>query len=284
MIDAINLLPEIRKKYPVDCVDDSLIADLAFNNMYYRKAVATLSNYDQLNVLYHSTDRTIRKKIECEIMRKLIAEKFIRTFSNGDYEVEFDEVLTFDRGLIEILPSMPTQAWYTKPDNWRERNQIGLEGVKEQLQTCINSASVHHLQRFNLCLTHNGDGDSEEPIVWHESILDEYWNRLEEEIDQNKQLGIVTEIEYIGIIVEIKKERLDALVAILRSGGATNSSDTVDFDNVNLCEEGIISLSKLVEASSMLNRLLLDHNRIDNMDSARCLSRSLKLHDLFASL
>ena len=251
MIDAINLLPEIRKKYPVDCVDDSLIADLAFNNMYYRKAVATLSNYDQLNVLYHSTDRTIRKKIECEIMRKLIAEKFIRTFSNGDYEVEFDEALTFDRGLIEILPSMPTQASYTKPDNWRERNRIGLERVKEQLQTCINSASVHHLQRFNLCLTHNGDGDSEEPIVWHESILDEYWNRLEEEIDQNKQLGIVTEIEYIGIIVEIKKERLDALVAILRSGRATNSSDTVDFDNVNLCEEGIISLSKLVEASSM---------------------------------
>jgi hypothetical protein len=219
-------------------------------------------------------------------MRKLIAKTFIRTFSNGDFDTEFDKALTFHRGLIEILPSMPTQAPYNKPDNWQERNRIGLERVKEQLQTCINSALVHHLQRFNLLLTHNGDGDNEEqPIVWHESILDEYWNRLEEEINQNKHLGIVTEIEHIGITnVEIKKERLDALVAILRSRRATNSSDTVDLDNVNLCEEGIISLSKLVDASSMLNRLFLDHNRIDNMDLARCLSRSLKLHDCLNTL
>jgi hypothetical protein len=63
MIDAMNLVPGIRKKYPVNCVDDSLIDDLTFNNMYYRKAVATLSNYDQLKVLYNCTNRTIRKNI-----------------------------------------------------------------------------------------------------------------------------------------------------------------------------------------------------------------------------
>jgi hypothetical protein len=28
----------------------------------------------------------------------------------------------------------PMQAFYNKPDNWRERNQIGLEKVKKQLQ------------------------------------------------------------------------------------------------------------------------------------------------------
>jgi hypothetical protein len=76
----------------------------------------------------------------------------------------------------------------------------------------------------------------------------------------------------------MKKERLAALVAIFRSGRATNSSTCLDFDNANLCEEGIVSLSKLVEVSSELLDLFLDHNRIDNMDSARCLSRSLKSH------
>lgn len=52
----------------------------------------------------------------------------------------------------------------------------------------------------------------------------------------------------------------------------------VKFTNANLCVEGIISLSKLVDASSELVELYLYHNRIDNMESARCLSRSLKSH------
>jgi hypothetical protein len=151
MIDAINLLPEIRKKYPVNCVDDSLIDDLTFNNMYYRKAVATLSNHDQLCVLYNCADRTIRKKIECE-MQKFIVEKFIRTFSNGDYDVEFDEALNYDRRLNVSSPNQPTQALYNKPDNWRERNLIGLERVKEQLLDYINSVSD---LSFRLQLRHN---------------------------------------------------------------------------------------------------------------------------------
>ena len=104
-----------------------------------------------------------------------IGETFIRTFSNGDYDVEFNEALNFDRGLIEILPSMPTQASYNKPDNWVDRNRIGLEIVKEQLLTCIDSVSD---QSFCLKLRHNEGWDyellidNEEPIVWHEPILD----------------------------------------------------------------------------------------------------------------
>ena len=94
--------------------------------------------------------------------------------------------------------------------------------------------------------------------------------RLEEEIDQNKQLGIVTEIDHIGIRkVEMKKERLATLLAIFRNRIATNSSTYLDFDNVNLCEEGITSLSKLVDVSSNLQKFCVDHNWIDNIESAR---------------
>jgi hypothetical protein len=59
-------------------------------------------------------------------------ETFIRTFHNGDYDAEFDDVLSIDRGVIPLVWS--TQASYNKPDNWRERNRIGLEKVKEQLE------------------------------------------------------------------------------------------------------------------------------------------------------
>jgi hypothetical protein len=61
-----------------------------------------------------------------------VVEKFIRTFSNGDYDDEFDDKLNNDRGVT--LPDRLTQASYNKPDNWRERNRIGLEKVKERLQ------------------------------------------------------------------------------------------------------------------------------------------------------
>ena len=210
-----------------------------------------------------------------------IVDKFIRNFHNGDYDLEFDDALCADRGVV--LPNtQPTQAAYNKPDNWVERNRIGLEKVKEQLQTCIDS--VTRDKNVHLKLIHNSFldtlMDNEEPIVWHEPILDEYWGRLEAEIDRRKQLDNVTaDIERIHIEnVEMKEERLAALVAIFCSGKATNSSTNVYFDNANLCGKGIVWLAKLVDVSIEMNMLLLLHNRIDNLESARCLSRSLKSH------
>jgi Ran GTPase-activating protein (RanGAP) involved in mRNA processing and transport len=119
--------------------------------------------------------------------------------------------------------------------------------------------------------------NNDEPIVWHDTILDEYWNRIEEKIDGRKQQEIVTEIEGIEIKnIEMKKDRLAALVAIFSSGRANSSSTTFRFINTNLCGEGIIWLSKLVDACSQLQVFYLTHNRIDCMESARCLSRALK--------
>jgi hypothetical protein len=211
-----------------------------------------------------------------EEIKEEIVEKFILTFHNGDYDDEFDDALDLDQSVT--IPAQPTQASYNKPHNWRERNQIGLEKVKRQLQSCI-----HSVKTVNLKLTHNTYGnqlmDGKEPIVWHEPILDEYWDQLENEIDRNCQLHIVDDISDINIEnVEMKKERLDALVSILISGRAINSSKHVRFTNANLCGEGIISLSKLVDLSSNLQKFCLHHNQIDNIESARCLSRSLKSH------
>jgi hypothetical protein len=214
---------------------------------------------------------------EIDIEDEINVEQFTRTFHNGDYDQEFDIALSSDRNVT--LPNQPTQASYNKPENWQERNRIGLEIVKEQLQNCIDHMS--HDACFNLDLRHNDEReqlrDNEEPIVWHESIFDEYWNKLE--ADWRNQQDIVAEIEGIHIEnVEITRERLAALVDICNSGRANSSSRRVVFNNASICKEGIVSLSKLIEASSELQYFYLEHNRIDNMESARCLSTSLKSH------
>jgi hypothetical protein len=41
--------------------------------------------------------------------------------------------------------------------------------------------------------------DNDEPIVWHEPILDCYWDVLEAEIDARKQQEIVTDIKHLAI-------------------------------------------------------------------------------------
>ena len=182
-----------------------------------------------------------------DVIDDAMVEKFIRSFSNSDYDIEFDNALTLDRNVTSSV--RPTQALYIKPDNWIERNRLGLERVKGRLQTCINLVSRG--KRFKLYLAHNNGWeqqlmDNEEPIVWHEAILDHYWDQLENEIDRRKQQEIVTDISSICISnVEMSKERLATLVTTL--SGQVNKIETILFNNVNLCEEGIISLSKLVE-------------------------------------
>ena len=199
-------------------------------------------------------------------------ETFIRTFHNCDYDAaEFDDKLSYDRSVP--LPVRPTQTLYNKPDNWRQRNRIGLEKLKERLEKYW----VSNTKTFSLHLTHNHEQlvDDEEPIVWHEPILDHYWTFLEAGIPRWTRGIQRIMIENI----EITKEHMASLVTALST--QVNSNDQVhyiQFNNINLCDKGIISLSKLVDDSSKLNTLTIIHNRIDNMESARCLSRSLRNH------
>ena len=83
-----------------------------------------------------------------------IVETFILTFHNGDYDIEFDDALSYDRSVTLMV--RPTQTFYNKPENWRERNCIGLEKIKRELQSCIHK--VTNQQSFLLKLTHIGYG------------------------------------------------------------------------------------------------------------------------------
>jgi hypothetical protein len=152
--------------------------------------------------------------------------------------------------------------------------------VKEQLKKCIRS--VKYGEKIELKVRHNIIGhqllDNEEPIVWHEPNLDEYWNKLVKSISKK---GCISSI--IIENVEMKKERLAALVTLVRSD-QDQAPKVVILENANLCKEGIVSLSKLVDVSSQLDVLRICYNRIDNIESARCLSRSLRSHDFIDEL
>jgi hypothetical protein len=103
------------------------------------------------------------------------------------------------------------------------------------------------------------------------------WIILErDELEEAVQHDIAPDIQEVCIDnVEITKESMSKLAAIFT---ATNSCAYARFDNVNLCEVGIVSLSKLVDASSKLTNCFIRHNRMHNMESVCCLSRSLKSH------
>jgi hypothetical protein len=217
-----------------------------------------------------------------EVAKNQMLHGFIRTFHNGDHNAKFDDKLNLDRDGIGIWSgaARATQESYNKPDNWVERNRIGIEKVKEQLKKCIRS--VKYGEKIELKVRHNIIGhqllDNEEPIVWHEPNLDEYWNKLVKSISKK---GCISSI--IIENVEMKKERLAALVTLVRSD-QDQAPKVVILENANLCKEGIVSLSKLVDVSSQLDVLRICYNRIDNIESARCLSRSLRSHDFIDEL
>jgi hypothetical protein len=172
-----------------------------------------------------------------------IVDEFILTFSNGDYDAEFNEALNLDRIESVPLPNQTTQASYNKPDNWVERNQTGLTKVRKQLLTYIDKVLLGTRFKLELTLTDDDwDLPIEESIVWHEPILNRYWDVLEAEIDRRKQLGGVTDISCIQITnVEMTKECINALVDICRNGRVNNSCGhvTVDFDNVTFVKRAL---------------------------------------------
>ena len=78
---------------------------------------------------------------------------------------------------------------------------------EERAEYCIRK--VTNQQSFQLKLTHNGYGhqlmDNEEPIVWHEPILDDCWAVLN---GQMRLMDSVTKVKGIDIEnLEMKKEQ-----------------------------------------------------------------------------
>jgi len=204
-------------------------------------------------------------------------KQFMLSFCKGYYDDDIEEAL--GRSADHRLPTTIHAECidlYRKPADWMERNAIGLENVKAQLQEHTRSAEDGG--EFNLYLNHNLTSRiEEEPVVWHDPSIAPYWEQLTAALfHHHVNIHISGRIWILNI--EMQKESVAALARSLCDGRAINSISHVMFVNTNLCSDGVVLVSILVEQSSRLNQLNISRNRIDDMNSAMHLSRTLKTH------
>ena len=140
---------------------------------------------------------------------------------------------------------------------------------------CLSRSLKSHTRITQLHLTHCDLGCSMEVLL---VILQSDISHINLDYNNIDSLGAVKIAEYLGDDPPMHSIGLDHNKLNDNDAILINSCKVVIFDNVNLCEEGIMCLSKLNEISLELREFRLHHNRIDNMESARCLSRSLKSH------
>ena len=201
--------------------------------------------------------------------------QFMLTLSKGHYDDQIGDALEVDY-VHKITTHHSDIDRYNKPTNWMERNAVGLENLKERLQH-YNLRFAEGRQSFKLKLVHNYESRIEEAVVWHDPSIDPYWEQLTTAFS-NPENGNIRIGSFRIENVEMRKETVAALVTSICGGSAINSIRDVSFINTNLCGDGIVSLSILVEQSLGLQSLTVSNNRIHDMNSARCLSRALKLH------
>ena len=197
-------------------------------------------------------------------------KQFMLTFSKDNYDNDIEDALSAYHSRIATTDEVIDL--YNKPPDWMERNAIGLENLKKQLEKHTGSA----MEGKQYLFFDHGD-DHEEPVVWHDPSINPYWEQLTTAF----QNPTIENAQYLGIYVknvEMPKEIVAALVSTVCGGRAINSIHSVHFINTNLCGEGIVLLSTLVQSTPELRYFYLRDNRIDDMNSALCLSRALKLH------
>ena len=241
------------------------------------------SSNDDSGVEYDESDDEDDDGSEEDILTLEEMKKLMLTFCKGNYDGEIESALG------ENPPRTATHPGgfdlYNKPADWMERNAIGLENVKLQLQERTRYGEGRDGTRlplhFNLEFSHNVQHAIEggEPIVWHDPSIDQYWEQLTAALSCIPMNAPTLYRHGIHIEnIEMQKETVATLVRGLCDGRAINSIKFVRFTNINLCREGVVLLSTLVERISSLQTLDLTRNRIDDMNSVLCLSRALKAH------
>ena len=201
------------------------------------------------------------------------------TFHEGNYDDDIEDTLRRGADDSRITTTREGINLYDKPADWMERNAIGLERIKTELDMhTIRLMAARRGERTYFYLLHYSVGTEAEPVVWHDPSIDPHWERLTKAFcDEDGRI-----VSICIDSIEMRKETVATLVASLCGGRESNPLQFIQFDNTNLCREGIVWLSTLVEQQSELQSFYLRYNRIDDLNSALCLSRALKPHRLLS--
>jgi len=202
-------------------------------------------------------------------------KQFILNFHNGNYDDEINAALS------SFSASNSDESYNVgapPANNWQEERRVqAITILRNQMEMQIQMATLDLgvLSSFQLgpddpSFQSANDMLAESRPIQLDEMLD-LWKRLGVAFSKTKQVRHTNTLQIKN--VEISKEVMDMLVA-------TNIGGKIDrcikFTNTNLCGEGIISLSKLIQNNPTVNSLQLTHNSITDINAAVTLSKALK--------
>jgi hypothetical protein len=208
---------------------------------------------------------------------------FALNLHTGKYDNEIEQELRSD-----VIVERAGNRREIDPADLDARRVIAEENLKLQLKGLAHEADTGILSSITLMSDSTRvreigaiPPNVEEPVLSHDPSFDEYWKEFFTSLENADKAA--TKITNINISkIEMTKDVVDQLVRFLR--GQTSTLKFITFNNTNLCREGLISLSMLVEQCPALEMLDLSHNPIDDMNAANCLLRALRSHPRIRSL
>jgi hypothetical protein len=162
------------------------------------------------------------------------------------------------------------------PAELEERRAIAVENLKLQLKGLAHEVdtgvlSLIYLLSNSTRVTEIGPPNVEEPVLSHDPSLETHWTEFFTALENSDKAIKITSIHFTKI--EMIKDVVDQFMRSL--SGQTSTLRSITFGHTNLCGEGLLSLSTLVEQCPVLESLELSHIQIDDINVATCLSSAL---------
>ena len=218
---------------------------------------------------------------------------FMLNFRKGIHDAKIDYAIAESQPKSPYIPGAANLE-YNKHTGWAHTNYTGLYNLENLLDYFTNYELSRTNKEYHLDIVNDDDSGRPglHPVVWHEPSIDASWQKLYTALRKKMGTNRVTrlgtsisplqqcfKIKNLSIDnVEMTKENIALMAAQVCGERAINSIKKIQFLNNNLCADGMISLSKLVEQSVDLETFHMVQNPINDMNAALSLSRVLKVH------
>jgi hypothetical protein len=195
-------------------------------------------------------------------------KRFALNVHTGKYDNDIEVVMSSD-----VIAETAGNRREIDPADLEERRAFAVENLKLQLKGLAHEADTGVLSRITL-LSSTITPDVEEPVLSHDPSTEMYWK---ESFTALENADKAIKIQNISITkIEMIKDVVDQFIRLLH--GRVSNLYRITFNHTNLCREGLLSLSTLVEQCPALHTLDISYNKIDDINVATCISRALRSH------
>ena len=221
---------------------------------------------------------------------------FMLNFRKGIHDAKIENAIAESQPKSPYIPGAANLE-YKKYTGWKNTNVYSLINLENLLDDFTNYELSRTNEEYDLDIVNYDDSGSDglhmyiHLVVWHEPSIDASWQKLytalRKKMGTNRVTRLGTSISPMQQCFKIKNLSIDSVemtkeniasMSQVCGERAINSMKTIKFVNNNICADGMISLSKLVEQSVDLEMFHMVQNPINDMNAALSLSRVLKVH------